>query len=42
MNFLEETFVYTFITIVVIVGVIVGLNNTEAGHTGEDNEDDEL
>ena len=40
MNYLEELFVYTLIILVVIVGVIVGLNSTEAGHTGEENEND--
>ena len=39
MNYLEQLFVYTFIAIVVIVGVIIGLCNTEAGHSGEENTD---
>ena len=42
MNYLEELFTYTFIAIVVVGGVIIGLCNTEAGHTGEENEDDGL
>ena len=43
MNYLEELFVYTFIAIVVVGGVIIGLCNTEdAGHTGEENDDDKF